>query len=163
MLILDDMETSQPFLILIPSFVQSAFDAAAFHTPGGDEMLQNAMEPIVTQLLTNLIQLGAVLLFTALAAVWKTLHAYLVTHLSSKQMELLQLLGNQAYALIEAEYKQLGGSDKLDKGLAYIQQEAAHKGIPFNADAARGALEHAWMTAEGQFKKQEQIRSAKSS
>jgi|GEM_PF-4777066 len=119
-------------------------------------MLKDSLDPILSQVLTNVIQLGAVLLFSALGFLWKTLQQYLKSHLTAKQMEILQSIGNQAYALTEAEYRQLKGPEKLQQAMNYLQQEATSRGIPFNQDSARAAIEHAWLNFSGQFQSQGQ-------
>jgi hypothetical protein len=141
------------------SFVQSFQGPTAFDLlEEGITMLSNALEPVLTQVLTNLIELCAILLFAALGAIWRTLYRYLVTHLTAKQIGILELLSNQAYALVEADFKSLSGSQKMEEALQYIQTEAQKRNIPFRADAARAAIEHAWMQFEGQYKKQAALK-----
>ncbi|QQE79366.1 phage holin [Alicyclobacillus sp. SO9] len=116
-------------------------------------MDMHVFDPVISQVLTNLIQLAAMLVFAGLATLWKTVRHYLKAHLSAKQIQVLQFLGQEAYSLIESQYKTLGGAAKLDKALLYVEEQAKIHKIPFQADAARAAIEQGWMTMEGQYKK----------
>lgn len=114
--------------------------------------MQDLIMPYVSQGLTILIQIAALAAFYGLFLLRDRLRQYISTHLNAKQAEMLSTLGVEAYAFAETVYKQLSGPDKLSHALDYFQKQAQDRGIPFDAESARAAIERAWLEMQAKQK-----------
>lgn len=111
--------------------------------------MKELLTPYISEGLTILVQIAALAVFYGLAILKRKTEAYIAAHTDAKQAELLHLLAREAYAFAETAYRDLAGHEKLSHALDYLEQQAKAKGIPFDADAAKTAIEKAWLETEG--------------
>lgn len=111
--------------------------------------MSDLLSPYVQQGLTVVIQIAALAAIYGLAILRRKIEVYMQANLDVKQTELLHLLGKEAFAFAETAYKELQGPDKLSAALDYLQKQAKAKGIPFDPEAARAAVEKAWVEVQG--------------
>lgn len=115
--------------------------------------MRDILMPYISEGLTILIQIAVLALFYGLYLLRDRVKQYISAHLDAKQAEMVSLLGKEAYAFAETVYSELQGPDKLSHALDYFEQQAKSRGIPFDATAARAAIEKAWLEVEGAAKK----------
>lgn len=111
--------------------------------------MMELLQPYLTQGLTIVIQIAALIVFYGLYLARQKFVEYLNAHLDAKQRELLHLLAREAYAFAETSYRELKGHEKLAHALDYLETQAKARGIPFEAEQAKAAIEQAWLEIEG--------------
>jgi hypothetical protein len=115
--------------------------------------MKDILTSYLVQGLTILLQIAALFLFYGLVMLKKKAEAYFAAHLDAKQLELLHTIGREAYAFAETTYRELNGAEKLSAAMDFFEKRAREKGIPFDAESARLAIEKAWLEVEGVQKK----------
>lgn len=115
--------------------------------------MKDVLTSYLVQGLTILVQIAALFLFYLLVELKKKVEAYFAAHLDAKQSEILHTIGREAYAFAETTYRELNGAEKLSAAMDYFERRAREKGIPFDADQAKQAIEQAWLEVEGAQKK----------
>jgi hypothetical protein len=111
--------------------------------------MKDMVTPYLVQGLTILLQIAALFFFYGLMMLKKKAEEYFAAHLDAKQLELLHTIGREAYAFAETTYRELNGAEKLSAAMDFFEKRAREKGIPFDAESARLAIEKAWLEVEG--------------
>lgn len=115
--------------------------------------MKDLVTPYLSQGLSIILQIAALVLFYGLVMLKKKVEEYFSAHLNAKQLELLHTIGREAYAFAETTYRELNGAEKMSAALDYFERRAREKGIPFDAAQAKQAIEQAWLEVEGAQKK----------
>ena len=107
--------------------------------------MKELIMPYVSDLLSIILQIAALAIVYGLVALKKKAEELIHTRLTAQQAQMIELLGREAFSFAETVYRELGGPDKLSHALDYFEQQARARGIPFDADVARAAIERAWL------------------
>jgi hypothetical protein len=73
--------------------------------------------------------------------------AYLEQRTNAEQRKLLAILGKEAFSFAETVYRELKGSQKMEKAAGYLEERAKALGLSITTAEAQAAIEAAWIDA----------------
>lgn len=107
------------------------------------------LEPVVQGIVT------ALSIIVAACILWlrKRMAAWIEASTTREQQELLQKLGEQAFAFAETVFNDLGGRDKLKEAISYVERQLSYRGIELDYEQIRAAVEKAVLEHNSRTKK----------
>lgn len=103
------------------------------------------IQPYIDAVVTALIGLLAALLVAGITSVRKKVEAWLEARTTDQQREALHKIAQEAYALVEAQFKGSGAERKLEEAKGYLLQRLNALGISLTDEEIRAAIEKAWL------------------
>lgn len=108
------------------------------------------LKPYLGPILEALLPVFLLYLVGVLQLARKKAEAWLVANTNDKQREILQKIGQEAFAHAETIFKGMGGQKKLDEAYGYAVQKLLGLGVVMTQEEIQAAIHKAWLEYQAQ-------------